>query len=103
MDTKVLTEQMLAKKLQELNGNADEFIRWVAGVILLPDAEQISMIESFKEETKVFVRAQKDALESEKLKAEAELTKGINALTALDGKIKKQADMAKMNPEVIAE
>lgn len=91
MDIKVLTEQMLARKLQELNNNADEFVRFCAEVILQTDQEQLAMIENFRTEAKQFIQAQKDALESEKLKAESELTKSINALTALEGKVEKVA------------
>ncbi len=64
-------------------------MKFCADVILLTDAEQLAMISTFKDEAKQFMQAQKDALEAEKLKAEAELTKGINALTALDGKVEK--------------
>lgn len=94
MDTKILTQQMLAKKLAELNNDADGFIKWVADVILLTDAEQLAMIDSFREEAKQFMQAQKDALEAEKLKAESQLTQSINALTALDGKVEKVAPVA---------
>ena len=89
MELRQLVEQMLARKLQELNNNADEFIKFCSEIILLSDQEQLAMIESFRAEAKLFIQAQKDALEAEKLKSESELTKSINALTALEGKIEK--------------
>lgn len=100
MELKQLVEQMLGKKLQELNNNGVEFVKWCADIIILDDAQQLAMLEEFRAEAQNFVQAQKDALEAEKLKAEAELTKHINALTALDGKVEKVAEKV---TEVVAE
>ena len=89
MDLKQLTEQMLGKKLQELNNNGDQFVKWCAEIILLDDAQQLAMLEAFRTEYQGYMQAQKDALEAEKIRAETELTKHINALTSLDGKVEK--------------
>lgn len=90
MDIKVLTQNFLVKKLQELNNNSDEFIKWVADIILLSDKEQLALLESFRSEFITVVEAQKNALEAEKLQKEQEMTQAINALTALDGKVEKK-------------
>jgi negative regulator of sigma E activity len=105
MESKQLVEQMLGKKLQELNNNANEFIKWCADIILLDDVQQLELIETFRLDLKTFVEAQKNALEAEKLKAETELTQHINALVALDGKVEKVLKEAPVveNVEPVAE